>query len=150
MGAYRLVMGQPRQEDLVRYIGEHDADADWMRIDLRLVLAAQRSERMSLPGKWEFPGGKIEPGESPEQALARELDEELHCQVDVGRRVATTEHEYDFGIVILSTFYCTLISGMPQLVEHSEVRWVRVAELDQLNWAPADVPAVRRVMRDLA
>lgn len=112
------------------------------------ILAAQRSSTMSLPGMWEFPGGKIEPNESPEQALLRELDEELHCSAEIGEHIQTTEYEYDFGIVILTTYYCSLTGEEPRLTEHSEIRWVQVAELDQLDWAPADIPAVEQVMRD--
>ncbi|CAM8633481.1 MutT NTP pyrophosphohydrolases including oxidative damage repair enzymes [Burkholderiales bacterium] len=113
-----------------------------------MVLAALRSLGMSLPGMWEFPGGKIEPSESPKDALLRELKEELLCDAEIGEHVATTEHEYDFGIVILTTYYCSLTGEEPRLTEHSEIRWVHVSELDQLNWAPADVPAVEQVMRD--
>ncbi|MDJ0322359.1 (deoxy)nucleoside triphosphate pyrophosphohydrolase [Cryobacterium sp. PH31-AA6] len=112
------------------------------------ILAAQRSSSMSLPGMWEFPGGKIEPNESPEGALLRELEEELLCSAEVGNHVATTEHEYDFGIVILTTYYCRLVGKEPRLTEHAELRWVDAAELDQLEWAPADIPAVERVMKD--
>ena len=103
---------------------------------------------MSLSGMWEFPGGKIEPHESPKEALVRELKEELLCTAEIGNLVQTTEHEYEFGIVILTTFYCSLIGDEPKLTEHSEIRWVQVADLDLLNWAPADIPAVKQVMRD--
>ena len=114
----------------------------------KTILAAQRSSTMSLSGMWEFPGGKIEPYESPKEALVRELKEELLCTAEIGNLIQTTEHEYEFGIVILTTFYCSLTGDEPKLTEHSEIRWVQVADLDQLNWAPADIPAVKQVMRD--
>ncbi len=97
---------------------------------------------------WEFPGGKIEANKSPEQALLCELEEELLCAAEIGARIETTEHEYDFGIVILTTYYCSLTGEEPRLTEHSEIRWVQAADLDQLDWAPADIPAVVQVMKD--
>ncbi len=111
-----------------------------------LVLAARRGAGMALAGTWEFPGGKVERGESPRHALRRELLEELRCTVEVGAHVETTEHEYEFGVVVLSTYYCTLVDGVPQPTEHAELRWMPVAQLAELDWAPADVPAVQRVM----
>jgi len=94
---------------------------------------------------WEFPGGKIEANESPREALEREIDEELACEVNVREELTTTTHSYDFGDVTLTTFWCELRSGTPMLKEHAEVRWLRRSELRSLDWAPADLPAVQAI-----
>lgn len=112
------------------------------------ILCAQRGLGGSLPGMWEFPGGKIETGETPREALQREIVEELQCQVSVGELVTTTSHDYDFGLVILTTFYCELVEGTPILSEHEAVSWLLPSELHTLVWAPADVPAVELVERE--
>lgn len=109
------------------------------------ILCAQRGPGGSLGGMWEFPGGKIEDGESPRDALIREIAEELRCEIAVGDEVTTTRYQYDFGVVTLTTFWCELVAGTPTLTEHAEVRWLRPDHLDQLDWAPADVPAVEMV-----
>lgn len=107
------------------------------------VFAAQRGPGKALAGKWEFPGGKIEPGETPEESPARELKEELLIDATVGPHITTTEHTYDFGTIRLSTFHCALTGDQePTLTEHAESRWVPIDELDSLDWAPADIPAV--------
>ncbi|MGB2765472.1 MAG: (deoxy)nucleoside triphosphate pyrophosphohydrolase [Propionicimonas sp.] len=113
------------------------------------VLCTQRGAG-SLAGRWEFPGGKVEPGESPEDALAREIREELGCTVKVGAKVVTTEHEYDFGVVSLTTFYCAVVKEEPTISEHTACVWLPPSELQTLNWAPADVPAVHQIQADFA
>jgi len=96
---------------------------------------------------WEFPGGKIEADESPREALVREIDEELLCEVVVGDEVTTTTYDYDFGRVTLTTFWCELVAGEPSLTEHSAVRWLAPEDLLGLEWAPADIPAVEVIMK---
>lgn len=119
-------------------------------VDNGLVMCAQRGPGGALAGMWEFPGGKVEHGEAPQAALEREITEELHCQVAVGELVTTTTHEYSFGIVTLTTFYCELVTGTPKLTEHAEVRWLKPADLPSLTWAPADIPAVEKIKAELA
>lgn len=114
------------------------------------VFAVQRGPDKALPGLWEFPGGKVERDESPRAALARELREELLCDVRVGDFITTTEYEYSFGTVVLSTYFCELSDGEPHLTEHADLRWLSTADLNTLDWAPADIPAVDLIMEKLA
>ena len=106
------------------------------------ILCAQRGPAKSLPLKWEFPGGKIEAGETPQEALSREIKEEMQCIVEIGGQVEHTVYEYEFGIVHLTTYYCKLIEGKPVLTEHVEMKWLAPDELKSLDWAPADIPAI--------
>lgn len=110
-----------------------------------VVLCAQRGIEGHLAGLWEFPGGKIEAGESGPEALKREIREELSCEIRVGRPVVTTTHDYGSSTVTLTTFYCELISGVPTLSEHHDMVWLSPEKLNSLEWAPADLPAVRAI-----
>lgn len=107
------------------------------------ILCAQRGQHGQLPGAWEFPGGKVEHGESKAEALIREIREELSVEISVGNQVACTLHEYDFATINLTTFRCSIVAGDLSASEHSGLIWLYPADLFSLRWAPADVPAVR-------
>ena len=87
---------------------------------------------------WEFPGGKIESGESPEQALKREILEELAAEISVGRKIMTVEYDYPTFHLSMDCFFCTLICGEPELLEHEAAKWLSRSELDSVPWLPAD------------
>ena len=107
-----------------------------------LVLAAQRSEVMSLPLKWEFPGGKIDQGESPEECLRREIAEEMNIQVAIGNSLPPSTHNYPAFSITLYPYVCSIESGEIALAEHSAVAWLMPEQLHALDWAEADVPIV--------
>lgn len=92
-------------------------------------------------GWWEFPGGKIEPGEAPEEALRRELREELALEVRVGEEVARVEYDYPKFHLSMRLFLC-IPEGEPTLREHSAARWLSKDELEAVRWLPADIEAV--------
>jgi 8-oxo-dGTP diphosphatase len=111
-----------------------------------LVLAAQRSATMSLPLKWEFPGGKLHDGESLQDCLQRELVEELGIRVRVGKSLPGTTHSYETFTVTLYPFVCTIESGDIVLHEHAAISWLAPGKLQTLNWAEADLPVIREYL----
>ncbi|SHG55976.1 (deoxy)nucleoside triphosphate pyrophosphohydrolase [Ornithinibacillus halophilus] len=111
------------------------------------ILCAQRGPSKTLAYKWEFPGGKIEKGETPQEALKREINEEMNCTIEIGEMVEHTVYEYDFGIVHLTTYLCDLVKGTPKLTEHVSIKWLPPKELTTLDWAPADIPAIEKLSR---
>lgn len=95
---------------------------------------------------WEFPGGKVEPGETPQQALVRELREELAIDVNVGEFVCTVEYDYPAFHLTMHCYFCTIAGGKaPELLEHEAARWLSASELHSVNWLPADVEVVKIV-----
>jgi 8-oxo-dGTP diphosphatase len=102
------------------------------------VLAAQRSRSMRMPLKWEFPGGKIEPGEEPEACLHRELLEEMEIRVRVRCAMPVSMYRYSAFTVTLHPFVCELLSGEMKLNEHRAVAWLKPEELEALPWLEAD------------
>jgi len=110
------------------------------------ILTCRRGEGRHLGGLWEFPGGKVETGESPEVALARELEEELGVAVDVGEKLAAAVEWTDGEVSIrLSAYWCGISQGEPVALEHAEIRWCDFPELVGLEWAEADLPFVREL-----
>ena len=107
-----------------------------------LVLAARRSAAMNLPLKWEFPGGKIDHGESGEECLRREISEELGIDVKVGKGLPPVTHDYPSFTVTLYPFVCSIDSGEIVLFEHAAITWLPPEQLHTLDWAEADLPVI--------
>jgi 8-oxo-dGTP diphosphatase len=108
-------------------------------------LAAQRPPGKDRGLLWEFPGGKVEPGEDDRAALARELREELGCQVAVGEHLAEVEHDYPDLVVTLALYRCAVAAGEPQALEAHALCWESAAGLTRLPFCEADVPFLARI-----
>ena len=108
------------------------------------IFATQRAYG-DFQGGWEFPGGKMEPGETREQALARELKEELAVNVSVGSFICTVDYDYPQFHLTMHTFYCTIESRNLTLLEHEAAKWLNRSELHTVNWLPADAEVVKKL-----
>jgi len=120
-------------------------------VDGERVLAAQRAEPPALAGLWEFPGGKVDPGETDEAALVRECSEELGVEIMLGARIGRDWPIGEYGV--LRVWLAAVAAGELTAREHSELRWLRVDELDDVEWIPADRAIVERLagmLRDRA
>ena len=106
------------------------------------ILATQRGAAMDLPGCWEFPGGKVELGESPESCLHREIKEELSIEIRICGGLTPVLYSYPNKVIQLIPFLATWQGGSLKLTEHAQSQWLSKEDLLFLNWAPADIPIV--------
>ena len=112
------------------------------------IFATQRGYG-DFKGGWEFPGGKVEPGETPEAALVREIREELAVEISVGELLTTVEYDYPNFHLTMHCYLCQLTGGELRLLEHQAARWLGKGELYSVEWLPADVgviPLVERIL----
>jgi 8-oxo-dGTP diphosphatase len=110
------------------------------------ILICRRRPSLSFAGYWEFPGGKVEPSETYEQSLARELDEELGMKVKIVRHFKTTTYQYEKFAIELISFICEFVHASFRLTDHDEFEWTDVADLATRKLAPADVPIALEIM----
>ena len=108
------------------------------------VFATQRGYGPYKDG-WEFPGGKVEAGETPEEALKREIEEELETEIEVGEYITTIEHDYPDFHLSMRCYRCRITEGRPVLLEHEAARWLTADELDSVAWLPADITIIDRI-----
>ncbi|MCM3454544.1 (deoxy)nucleoside triphosphate pyrophosphohydrolase [Heyndrickxia oleronia] len=112
------------------------------------ILCALRSPEMSIPNRWEFPGGKVEKDEDIYSALVREIKEELNCTIEITDLFNENIHEYETFIINLISIKCKIIEGTPTPSEHSKLVWFKKENLESLKWAPADIPAVNQLINE--
>ena len=109
------------------------------------LLVTQRSELMPHPLKWEFPGGKVKVGESPEQCIKREILEELRIRIKVDQLLPSVIHYYEKSTIKLIPFLCSIIRGTVYLSEHKHYEWVSFSDLDMIDWLEADRKLVEKI-----
>lgn len=112
------------------------------------ILATKRGYGVFI-NMWEFPGGKIEPGETKEEALIREIKEELNIEINVDKFAIDIEYQYPNFYLFMSCFMCSIKEGSIELLEHNDGKWITKEELNTLNWLPADIDAVNYLKENM-
>ena len=112
------------------------------------LMIAQRPAGKHMAGKWEFPGGKIEKGETPEKALERELSEELGVKTETGRIYYAIHHSYPEKDVLLLFYRSRLLEGEPRPIEEADIRWIEESQIRDFDWAEADAPLIDLIASD--
>lgn len=110
------------------------------------VLATQRGYG-EFKGGWEFPGGKVESGETEEQALIREIHEELNARIAVNQHLCTVNYDYETFHLHMECYLCTLTENHIDLLEHTQARWLDKATIDSVNWLPADITIIEALKK---
>jgi len=112
------------------------------------VLITQRLNGSRHAGRWEFPGGKLEPGESPREALQREIREELDLEVTAGEVVETLYHRYDWGAVLILAYRCQIEHGTLRHIEVADHRWVTPEQMNDYDFLEADLPLIEKLQKN--